>query len=132
LLAFVDADQELDPGWCDAAIHALADASVTAVGAQYHAPADGTWVQRMYDRMRGHQPGTRGAAWLPSGNFVIRRTAFGRAGGFDTSLETCEDVDLCQRITAAGGRLFSVDRLRSIHHGDPATLGLVQGELWRG
>ena len=64
---------------------------------------------------------------------VVRRGAFEQVKGFDTRLETCEDVDLCNRLRARGWRIVSDSRLRSIHYGDPATLGqLFRGELWRG
>jgi len=133
LLAFVDADHEIDPGWTATAVELLQDASVAAAGCQYRAPSAGTWVQRMYDRLRRHRPGCRDVDWLPSGNLVVRKSVFDRIGGFDTSLETCEDVDFCQRLIASGGRLVSTDRMRSIHRGDPQTLGaLFFGELWRG
>jgi hypothetical protein len=132
-LAFVDADHELGPGWAQAALRLFDDPSVAAAGAQYHAPADGTWVQRMYDNFRRHDRGSRSVDWLPSGNLIVRRSAFDRVGGFDTSLVTCEDVDLCQRLREHGWRLVESDELRSIHAGDPATLrALFLGELWRG
>ena len=134
LLAFVDADHELAPGWPEAAV-ALFDEEpdVVAAGAQYQAPADGTWVQRMYDRLRRRHPGRRPTEWLPSGNLVVRRDAFEAVGGFDTTLETCEDVDLCQRLRARGGQLIESDALSSVHRGDPRTLrALFFGELWRG
>jgi hypothetical protein len=58
---------------------------------------------------------------------------FERVCGFDARLETCEDVDLCQRIRDTGGRVRSDSRLESTHFGDPATLReLFAGELWRG
>ena len=133
LVAFIDADHELAPGWAAAAVAMLDDPGVAAAGAQYHAPADGTWVQRMYDNFRRHDRGFRSADWLPSGNLVVRRSTFEEVGGFDTSLETCEDVDLCQRLRARGWRLVEADGLRSVHLGDPATLrALFLGELWRG
>ena len=134
LLAFVDADHELGPGWATAAERLFRDEPATvAAGAPYHAPPDGTWVQRMYDKLRTRQPGRRLAEWLPSGNLVVRRTAFEAIGGFDTSLETCEDVDLCQRLAAGGGRVVESDELTSVHRGDPGTLSaLFLGELWRG
>ncbi|MFN7917489.1 MAG: glycosyltransferase [Vicinamibacterales bacterium] len=133
LLAFIDADHALAPSWMPAALAMMADGSVTAAGAQYHPPPDGTWVQRMYDRLRRHKPGTHDTGWLPSGNLVVRAEAFARLGGFDTALETCEDVDFCQRLVASGGRLVETDRMASIHYGDPATLkALFFGELWRG
>jgi len=132
-LAFLDADHELDPGWSAAAMRALNDPGVDAAGAQYYAPANGTWVQRAYDRLRRHRPGDHPVGWLPSGNLIIRRATFERLGGFDAALETCEDVDLCQRLTAGGGRIMAVDGMRSVHLGDPATLSsLFGGELWRG
>jgi cellulose synthase/poly-beta-1,6-N-acetylglucosamine synthase-like glycosyltransferase len=133
LLAFVDADHELAPGWGRALVDVMRDPSTVAAGAPYHAPIPGTWVQRMYDKLRGHGSGIRPADWLGSGNLVVRRSAFDAIGGFDTSLETCEDVDLCQRLIARGGRLMAVDGMVSIHHGDPRTLkALFLGELWRG
>lgn len=133
LLAFVDADHELSPQWTAAALALFADATVSAAGAQYHAPPGGTWVQRAYDRLRQHRPGVRDTAWLPSGNLIVRTEVFRQMAGFDTTLETCEDVDLCQRLVASGGRLLEADSLSSVHHGDPATLkALFFGELWRG
>jgi hypothetical protein len=133
LLAFVDADHELAPGWTRAAVGLFEDATIGAAGAQYHAPADGTWVQRTYDRLRRRHPGRRTTDWLPSGNIIVRRTAFESVAGFDTSLVTCEDVDFCHRLRSNGWRLLEADDLRSVHHGDPRTLpALFRGELWRG
>jgi hypothetical protein len=133
LLAFVDADHEIAAGWVTAAVDAMKDASTVAAGAYCHAPAGGPWVQQMYDRLRTRAPGSRPVDWLGSGNLVVRRTAFEAVGGFDTSLETCEDVDLCQRLLARGGRILAVDAMVNVHHGDPRTLkALFRGELWRG
>jgi len=133
LIAFVDADHEVAPHWTTAVLDAIDRPAVWAVGANYHAPSDGTWVQRIYDAFRDHAPGTRTADWLPSGNLVVRKTAFEAVQGFDTTLESCEDVDLCRRLRAAGGTLVESEAIRSIHHGDPRTLrGLFLAELWRG
>jgi hypothetical protein len=61
------------------------------------------------------------------------RAAFDRVGGFDTTLETCEDVDLCRKLRADGWQLVADPRLHNIHYGDPRTLRHVFfGELWRG
>jgi GT2 family glycosyltransferase len=133
VLAFVDADHRLDPGWLASALESLANPLVVAVGAPYHAPGSGTWVQRMYDGFRDHATAVTETTWLGSGNMVVRRPAFEAVGGFDATLETCEDVDLCQRLRARGGRILHDPRMRSTHLGDPATLGaLFVGELWRG
>lgn len=132
-VAFIDADHELHPRWVDSAIRILTSTDVAAVGADYHPPADSTWVQRMYDRLRRHPVSDQKTDWLPSGNVVIRRSAFTNAGGFDEALESCEDVDLCRRLRESGGQLLSAPSLYSTHHGDPRTLRAVfLSELWRG
>jgi GT2 family glycosyltransferase len=133
ILAFVDSDHELDPGWRDVVIDAFDDPAVGAVGALCRAPSPGTWVQRAYDALRHRPAGRIDVTWLGSGNLAVRRDAFEQVGGFDVTLDTCEDVDLCGRLRAAGLRVVSDDRIVSIHHGDPATLdALFRSELWRG
>lgn len=133
ILAFVDADNEIVAGWTMAAIESLREPGVGAVGALCLAPLDGTWVQRAYGTLRGRASGIHTASWLGSGNMAVWREAFDAGGGFDTSLDTCEDVDFCQRLRARGGRIVSDARMKNVHHGDPATLGaLFQGERWRG
>jgi GT2 family glycosyltransferase len=133
IVAFVDADQEVSAGWVEAAVMGLAEANVDAVGADYRSPPSPTWVQRAYDALRRRPARRCETSWLPSGNLVIRRDAFLSVGGFDESLETCEDVDLCRRLHAAGRRVVAEPDLVSVHHGDPRTLGaLFRGEMWRG
>lgn len=132
-LAFVDADHQISGGWTGSALDTLALPGVVAAGAPYHAPGDGTWVQRMYDTFRDHGQGRGDVEWLGSGNLIVARDAFMAVGGFDTALVTCEDVDLCMRLRAAGGRIVQDPRMRTTHFGDPATLrALFFGELWRG
>ena len=115
------------------AVESMARPDVVAVGAPCRPPEEATWVQRMYDRLRRHDPGSRPVEWLGSGNMAVRRAAFEAVNGFDTSLETCEDVDLCRKLRAAGGILLGDARLHNVHYGDPATLASVfSGELWRG
>jgi hypothetical protein len=133
ILAFVDADHEIDPHWVASAVENLQQPSVAAVGALCDPPVDGTWVQHTYGALRGRVSGRHDVDWLGSGNMAVWKSVFEQHGGFDTRLETCEDVDLCQRLRRAGLRIVSDARLRSVHLGDPATLGaLFRGELWRG
>lgn len=133
ILAFVDADHEIAPAWARAAQESLRTPDVAAAGALCHAPSDGTWVQRAYGWLRGVPQGRTDAEWLGSGNLAIRRAVFRSLGGFDTTLMTCEDVDLCNRIRSAGFRIISDSELVNVHYGDPAALSeLFRGELWRG
>jgi GT2 family glycosyltransferase len=133
ILAFVDADHELRCGWTVAAAETLSGDLAAAAGDFCHAPEDGTWVQRAYDALRDHPGDTRQVTWLGGGNLAVLRAPFRAIGGFDTTLVACEDVDLCNRLRAAGHRLVLDPRMFSVHHGDPATLAdLFRGELWRG
>ena len=133
LLAFIDADNQVAPGWTTAAAEVFSDQAVAAAGAVYTAPPKGTWVQRTYGSLRGRTVGRHEARWLAAGNLVVRRSVFLNLGGFDTSLEACEDVDFCQRLRRAGWRLTADERMQSIHLGDPPTLAaLFRGERWRG
>jgi GT2 family glycosyltransferase len=133
ILAFVDADHEVDARWIDSALAVLSDPGVAVAGAPCVPPPAGTWVQRLYGKLRGRARGQAEVEWLGSGNMFVRRSAFQAVSGFDERLETCEDVDLCMRPRAARLRLVSDDRIVNIHHGDPATLqALFRGELWRG
>ncbi len=133
VLAFCDADNLIGPSWVRIAQRLLLDPRVAAVGTSCSPPNPATWVQRAYDGLRDHSPGTRSTRWLGAGNMAVRRSAFEEVGGFDESLETCEDVDLCNRLRSAGWRLLSDSRLSNVHLGDPQTLNEVfWGELWRG
>jgi GT2 family glycosyltransferase len=133
VLAFVDADNVVSADWLPHAVADLQGSGVGAAGALCVPPSPGTWVQRMYGALRGSSEGIADVSWLGSGNLVVWRWAFERVGGFEESLHTCEDVDLCQRLRAAGLRLVSDQRLLSVHLGDPATLqALFKSERWRG
>jgi len=133
VLAFVDADNEIVPDWGRAVLDNLRDPMVGATGSLYCAPINATWVQRAYDLLRGRTLLRADVGWLASGNLAVRRDVFQAVKGFDTSLDACEDVDLCHRIRAAGWRIVGDPRLTSVHHGDPGTLrDLFKSELWRG
>lgn len=132
-LAFIDADHTIDSGWLSAFTAAVSTGSPTALGAPYSPPPAPTWVQAWYDGLRDHATQTQPVEWLGAGNLVVRRDAFEAVGGFDESLDTCEDVDLCFKLTRAGYTILNVPGMRSIHHGDPPTLSrLFRSELWRG
>jgi hypothetical protein len=133
ILAFVDADHEITATWTRIATATVGREGIAAAGALCHSPIDGTWVQRAYGVLRGVPVGVHDVEWLGSGNLAVQQSVFHSLGGFDTSLTTCEDVDLCNRIRAAGHRIVSHADMKSTHYGDPDSLWAVfKGELWRG
>jgi GT2 family glycosyltransferase len=133
ILAFVDSDHEIDHRWIPAAVDVLSTGGIAATGAPYLSPTKANWVQEGYDILRARPTVRQEVDWLGSGNLAVSRAPFDNVGGFDRSLEACEDVDLCNRLRLAGHRIVADPALRSVHFGDPATLrALFFGELWRG
>jgi glycosyltransferase involved in cell wall biosynthesis len=133
IIAFVDADHEIDQDWVATAVDVLSDPSVAATGSPCVTPPSANWVQQQYDGLRDHPSARQDVSWLGSGNLAVRRSAFDMVGGFDARLTACEDVDLCNRLIGAGHRIVADPGLRNIHFGDPPTLKAVFfGELWRG
>ena len=133
ILAFVDADHEIDRHWIETAVDVLSDASVAATGAAYLPQPSANWVQQQIDGLRDHPTARQDVTWLGSGNLAVKRSAFETVGGFNVDLTACEDVDLCNRLLATGRRIVADPALRSVHFGDPRTLKAVFfGELWRG
>jgi glycosyltransferase involved in cell wall biosynthesis len=133
IIAFVDADHEIDPQWISAAVAVLSNADVAATGCAYLTDPKANWVQQQYDGLRVRPERREEVAWIGSGNFAVKRQAFERVGGFNTTLTACEDVDLCNRLRQSGHRIVADPALRSVHFGDPRTLkALFLGELWRG
>ena len=133
ILAFVDADHEIDRHWIETAVEVLSEADVAATGSAYLTQPSANWVQQQYDGLRDRPTARQDVTWLGSGNLAVKRSAFEMVGGFTADLTACEDVDLCNRLIAAGHRIVADPALRSIHFGDPRTLKAVFfGELWRG
>ena len=61
-----------------------------------------------------HSP--REVDWVSGSFFMIRRSAFEKAGFFDERFFLyCEDVDYCRRVKAFGYRVFYVPEARVIH-----------------
>lgn len=133
LLAFVDADCTVAPDWLTCALIHFDDPRVGAVGSFHEIPLEPlTLVRRVLHLYTKALPEKGPAHWLPSGNFIVHRDVFWASGGFDETMATCEDVDLCVRI-ARTHFLVNDRRIRCLHHGEVRTLGeLFRKELWRG
>lgn len=118
LLLFCDADDVVDADWADRMVSALADSAL---------------VGGVLENRRLRQAGAASVSWeanaeirlhywirfeaASGSNLGIRRDVFESLGGFDESLITGEDVDLCWRAQLAG---HSFGRVRdAIIHSRP-------------
>lgn len=127
VVAFVDADIELAPGWLAAGVRELRSAAL--VGNRTLAPADAGWVARRWASVEACT--VHDASLLWSGALAARRTAFEDVGGFDETLLTGEDADLSARLRSSGCGIRFVGDMTAVHHGNPASLGrFLRWERW--
>ena len=126
-VAFTDADCVPDPYWladlaATAAQHgevaAFAGSILSAVSVEVIPSFLGLFTlppiarERLYDRY------TLVSGGVPTANFMVSKSAFEQAGGFDPDIGFYgEDHDLCMRIYQTGGRIRSLTNafVRHIH-----------------
>ena len=112
LVAFVDTDVRLQPGWLDLLLPHFADRRVGLVAPRV-ASAPGAGPVAGYERGNSPldlgpepgriAPGTR-LSYVPAAAIVVRTDALRAIGGFDRSLRFGEDVDAVWRLIEAGWR----------------------------
>ena len=117
LVQFVDGDCELDAGWLDTARRAFqAHPRWTLVCG---ALRERTPEQSIYNRLCAEEwaepPGPITGC---GGIFMVRRASFEAVGGFDTSVISAEEQELCRLMLARGGELFRIDAPMAFHDAD--------------
>lgn len=132
-LVFLDSDCVVEPDFFDSVIKAFRiPESPTIVGCKVVAPINGHWTELASDelnRMAGDGPRLH----MNSGCMAIWASEFDELGGFDETLVANEDYDLCDRVRARGGAIWQLESLRSIHLGNPKSVGGVFRRLrWHG
>lgn len=132
LLAFVDADCTVFKDWLNQAIQCMNRESAGAVGSFHIIPKDANWIGKTAALIQKKKTGVD-INYIPSGNMIVKRSAFCDVGGFDESLETSEDADLCYKLKLKGYRLFIDPMICSIHWGVPRNIKeLFIREMWHG
>jgi len=127
VVAFVDADCEVNPHWVASAVAALERADL--VGWRSDAAPDAPWVAGRWAAVEARQQ--HGQSYVWSQHLAIRGDVFDKLEGFDETLPTGEDVDLSRRVVAGGGRIEFVPGMLAIHHGFPGTIaGFLRRERW--
>ena len=110
LVAFVDADVLVTPGWLDGLLHHFVDDRVALVAPRVMATV-GDGVLARFEAVRspidlGSEPARVRArtrvSYLPTAAIVVRADVLRTLGGFDPGLRTGEDVDLMWRLVDAG------------------------------
>ncbi|MDB4540226.1 glycosyltransferase [bacterium] len=133
-IAFIDADCVLPENWFVSTRNTLKQPQVVAVGCpQAGTPRDAPWVERVWVNtiIPAASANTKRVTWLPAFNLLLKRADFLAVGGFDESLETCEDSDLSYRLGQTG-KLVCNAATPVRHLGESRTLAeFFQREMWR-
>lgn len=111
LVANVDADTMMPPGWLDTAMRAFEDPQLVALSGPYMY-FDLSRTARFFVKIfyvigyaayLFNKHVLRAGAMLQGGNFVVRRDAMEKIGGFDTTIKFYgEDTDVAKRLNAVG------------------------------
>lgn len=113
-VAFLDSDVVPRRGWLEALLGHFSDPAVALTAPRIVSlTADDRLIAR-YEAVRSSLDlgaseapvvpyGT--VSYVPSAAIICRRSALEEIGGFDETLRSGEDVDLCWRLIEAGGRL---------------------------
>jgi glycosyltransferase involved in cell wall biosynthesis len=132
ILAFLDADCLAPADWLDR-ILALAPADGSGVlGAHYLLPEDSSWVGRTWHRYQ-EAPKSGAVSHVPAGDLIMRREDFLMLGGFDETIQTNEDYELCDRARKAGMQVRAFPQIGVIHLGTAQTLRVFfRKQAWHG
>lgn len=113
-VAFLDSDVVPRRGWLEALLGHFADPAVALVAPRIVGLSQSDNMIARYEAVRSSLDlGRREApvvpygpvSYVPSAAIICRRSAMATAGGFDESLRSGEDVDLCWRLIESGARL---------------------------
>jgi mycofactocin system glycosyltransferase len=128
LIAFLDSDCVVPPGWLEALAAHFADPLVAAVAPRIVGVAAPAWAGRyaavsggldLGEREARVVPGTR-VGYVPTAALLVRRAALTGTDPFDARLRYGEDVDLVWRLHAAGWRI-RYDPTVQVRHHEPRT-----------
>jgi mycofactocin system glycosyltransferase len=113
-VAFLDSDVVPRRGWLEALLGHFADPAVALVAPRIVGLSHSDNVIARYEAVRSSLDlGRREApivpygtvSYVPSAAIICRRSALTAVGGFDETLRSGEDVDLCWRFVETGARL---------------------------
>jgi GT2 family glycosyltransferase len=116
-LLFIDDDCEPAPDWIEQNIRALQDKDVGAVGGQVAGKSKAFFAQCVdFSSFAFCQTSTRRETQICSASMGMRRDVFEQVQGFDETLRTCEDIDLCYRLTNLGYKTLYQPAIKVRHN----------------
>ncbi len=113
-VAFLDSDVVPRRGWLEALLGHFCDPTVALAAPRIVGLGHSDDLLARYEGVRSSLDlGAREApvvpygpvSYVPSAGIICRRSALSDVGGFDETLQSGEDVDLCWRLVESGARL---------------------------
>jgi len=132
ILAFLDADCLAPNTWLERMVALAPTDGAGVLGAHYLLPENSSWVGRTWHRY--HEAEKSGeVSHVPAGDLIMRREDFLRLNGFDESIQTNEDYELCERVRAAGMVVRAHPQIGVVHLGTAQSLRVFfRKQAWHG
>ena len=142
IVAYTDADVRADPDWLTYLVQPFLTSDVVGSGGPNVVPADDPWLAQCVARAPGGPTHVllddRIAEHVPGCNMAFRRDALLAVGGFNPLyVKAGDDVDLCWRLQARGGKIgFAPSALVWHRHRSSIRaywrqqVGYGEGEAW--
>lgn len=133
LLAFCDADDEVSDGWVAAIARGLERHAAVATPRD-HDRLNAKWIRD--SRQPPTPTGLQDNFFPPylqhtgTGGLGIRRELHEAIGGFDETLESCEDNDYCFRLQLHGGDLGHVEGVLYYYRFRSSARGIFRQAYW--
>jgi len=137
LLAFIDSDMLITEEWYPSIQKLFEDETIGISGSYYHAAPDAKWIEKTWDRSHNKanlfKEEMNETIYIPGGNLISTTKVFKEVGGFDPTLETGEEPDICIRVKQLGYKIIDYKKIKSFHLGNPKTfLQILKREKWHG
>jgi glycosyltransferase involved in cell wall biosynthesis len=131
LLVFIDADCIICKGYRGNLLTAFKEPGIGASGSKVNLPNNPHWIEKAwYSQKRDTAAKVN---YINSGNLAVRKKIFDEMGGFDETLTTGEDSELCWRLNQAGHKVVEDPAVSAIHYGNPKNLrGFYRQQQWHG
>jgi mycofactocin glycosyltransferase len=128
VVAFTDADCQVDPDWLTAVVAPLEDPHVGIAGGTIRAVPPAGEIELFGERIHDHRQAIEvfEPPYAITMNWASRRAVLEDLGGFDERFRRCEDVDLSYRITQAGYTLAFAPDAIVYHHNEENLAGLFR------
>ncbi len=132
IVAFLDADCLAKSDWLEQILELAPGNGVGVVGAHYLLPDDSSWVGRTWHRYQEAEKSGE-VSHVPAGDLIMRRDDFLRLSGFDETIQTNEDYELCERVRKAGMTVQAFPQIGVVHLGTAQSLRVFfRKQAWHG